>query len=71
MPRVRPEPRVDAERPRLRPHIAAMREALARGLGAEAAAVNIKATTNERLGEIGAGEAIAALAVALLDEGGE
>ena len=48
-----------------------MREALAWGLGVEASAVNIKATTNERLGEIGAGEAIAALAVALLDEGGE
>ena len=33
--------------------------------------MNIKATTNERLGEIGGGEAIAALAVALLDEGVE
>ncbi len=62
---------VVAERPRLRPHIAAMREALARGLGVEASAVNIKATTNEGLGDIGAGAAIAALAVALLDEGGE
>ena len=62
---------VVAERPRLRPHTAALREALARGLGGEASAVNLKATTNEGLGDIGAGQAIAALAVALLDEGGE
>ena len=62
---------VIAERPRLRPHIAPMRESLARTLGVESSAVNIKATTNERLGPIGAGEAIAALAVALLEAGGE
>ena len=60
---------VIAERPRLRPHIAAMREALARDLGVEAGAVNVKATTNEGLGAIGAGDALAAHAVALLDEG--
>ena len=46
-----------------------MREALARDLGVEAGAVNVKATTNEGLGAIGAGEALAAHAVALLDEG--
>lgn len=60
---------VIAERPRLRPHLAAMRESLARVLGVEASAVNLKATTNEGLGPIGAGEAVAALAAALLDEG--
>ena len=60
---------VITERPRLRPHIASMREALARDLGVEAGAVNLKATTNEGLGSIGAGEALAAHAVALLDEG--
>jgi 2-C-methyl-D-erythritol 2,4-cyclodiphosphate synthase len=59
---------VVAERPRLREHLPMMREALARGLGVDAAAVNLKATTNEGIGEIGAGEAVAALAVALLDE---
>ena len=59
---------VITERPRLRPHLGGMREALARCLGVEAGAVNLKATTNEGLGEIGSGDALAALAVALLDE---
>ena len=57
-----------AERPRLGPHLPAMRDALARCLGVPASAVNVKATTNERLGALGTGEAIAAMAVALLDE---
>ena len=65
---------VIAERPRLDPHIAAMREsiaivlAIARAAGIEASLVNVKATTMEQLGPIGAGEALAASAVALLDE---
>ena len=59
---------VIAERPRLREHLPRMREALAQSLGVEASAVNLKATTNEGLGAIGAGEALAALAVALLAE---
>ena len=59
---------VIAERPRLRKHLPRMREALAQSLGVEASAVNLKATTNEGLGAIGAGEALAALAVALLAE---
>jgi len=57
-----------AERPRLGAHLPAMRDALARCLGVPASAVNVKATTNERLGALGTGEAIAAMAVALLDE---
>lgn len=57
-----------AERPRLGPHLPAMRDSLARVLGVPASAVNVKATTNERLGALGTGEAIAALAVALLEE---
>ena len=59
---------VIAERPRLRKHLPRMREVLAQSLGVEASAVNLKATTNEGLGAIGAGEALAALAVALLAE---
>lgn len=59
---------VITERPRLRPYLNTMREVLARCLGVEANAVNLKATTNEGLGEIGAGAALAALAVVLLDE---
>ena len=59
---------VIAEAPRLAPHIAAMREAIAAAIGVDAGRVSVKATTNERLGPIGAGEAIAALATALVDE---
>jgi 2-C-methyl-D-erythritol 2,4-cyclodiphosphate synthase len=57
-----------AERPRLASHLDAMRESIALALGIETQRVNVKATTNEGLGAIGAGEAIAALAVALLDD---
>ena len=59
---------VIAERPRLAPYLPAMCEAIARAAGIEASLVNVKATTMERLGLIGAGEALAASAVALLDE---
>ena len=59
---------VIAERPRLRPHLTAMRDSIARTVGVEPSAVNVKATTNEGLGELGAGDAIAAMAVALLEE---
>ncbi len=59
---------VIAERPRLGPRIAAMRESIARTLDIESSRVNVKATTNEGLGSLGSGQAIAAQAVALLDE---
>ena len=59
---------VIAERPRLSAHIEGMRDSIAVVLGLPAARVNVKATTNERVGEIGAGLAIAAMAVALLEE---
>ena len=58
---------VVAEAPKLSPHIEAMRAALADALGIELDAVSIKATTADRLGVVGRGEGIAALAVALLD----
>jgi len=57
-----------AERPKLAPHLARMRQAIAEALGLDAARVNVKATTNEGLGAIGRGEGIAAIAVALLSE---
>jgi 2-C-methyl-D-erythritol 2,4-cyclodiphosphate synthase len=57
-----------AERPRLGPSMGAMRESIARTLGIEPGQVNVKATTTEGLGEIGRGEAIVAMAVAMLDE---
>lgn len=59
---------VVAEAPRLRPHVAAMREAIAGAMGVDARRVSVKATTNDGLGAVGAGQAIAALATALLDE---
>jgi 2-C-methyl-D-erythritol 2,4-cyclodiphosphate synthase len=58
---------VIAERPRLAPHAAAMRANLAKASGLPAEAVSVKAKTNEGLGALGAGEAIAALAVALIE----
>jgi 2-C-methyl-D-erythritol 2,4-cyclodiphosphate synthase len=59
---------VIAERPRLGEYLPSMREALARCLGVSASAVNVKATTHEQLGSLGSGEAIAVMAVALLEE---
>ena len=55
-----------AERPKLGPHKAAMRERLAAALGVAPERVNVKATTGEGMGFVGRGEGIAALAVATL-----
>lgn len=57
---------VVAQRPKLAPHIEAMRANLARSLGVDQDAVNVKATTEEGLGITGDGGAIAAHAVVLL-----
>lgn len=54
------------EAPRIGPHREAMRARLAELLGAGIEAVNVKATTTERLGFTGRGEGIAAQAVATL-----
>ncbi|MEP6693417.1 MAG: 2-C-methyl-D-erythritol 2,4-cyclodiphosphate synthase [Chloroflexota bacterium] len=58
---------VIAQEPRLAPHIGAMRDAIASALGIEGGRVSVKATTNDGLGVVGSGDAIAALAIALLD----
>jgi 2-C-methyl-D-erythritol 2,4-cyclodiphosphate synthase len=55
-----------AERPKLKPHIEAMRSHLAEVLGIAPDQVGVKATTNEKLGPTGREEGIAAYAVALL-----
>lgn len=55
-----------AERPKMNPHIPAMRKAVADVLHIKAEQVNIKATTTERLGFVGREEGIAASAVCLL-----
>ncbi len=59
---------VIAERPRLSPHITQMRQRIAQTLALEESKVSVKATTNEGVGDIGRGLAIAALAIALLKE---
>ena len=53
-----------AQRPKLAPFIPAMRAQVARVLGVEEEAVNVKATTTEKLGFTGRGEGIASEAVA-------
>jgi 2-C-methyl-D-erythritol 2,4-cyclodiphosphate synthase len=60
---------VIAERPKLAGRIAEMRKVIATAVGVQPERVNVKATTNEGLGEIGRGEGIAAMAVAALREG--
>jgi len=55
-----------AEKPRLAPYRQAMRESLACLLGLGYHAVGIKATTTERMGFVGRGEGVAALALVVL-----
>ena len=55
-----------AQRPRLAGYMDAMKESVARGLGASPDRVNVKATTTERLGFEGEGLGISAQAVATL-----
>lgn len=62
---------VIAQAPKLAPHISAMRERIAEDLELALDAVNVKATTSERLGFTGRGEGIAAEAVVLLTRAGE
>jgi len=55
-----------AEKPKMMPHIEAMRKNIAEDLNVELNQVSVKATTNEQIGGIGRGEAIATQATALL-----
>ena len=57
---------VVAERPNLAPHADAMRANLARVLGVDVSRVSIKGKTNEQVDAVGAGDAIAVHAVALV-----
>jgi 2-C-methyl-D-erythritol 2,4-cyclodiphosphate synthase len=55
-----------AERPKMAPHIDAMRQAVAEILGIAPSQISIKAKTGEGVGEIGTGESIASRVVVLL-----
>ena len=57
---------IHAEQPKLEPVKGQMKRCIAGLLGIDFTAVNVKAKTNEEFGEVGAGEAMAATAIALL-----
>ena len=56
-----------AERPKIFPHITAMKANIASALGLPPTRVGVKATTNETMGFVGRQEGIAAMAVAAVD----
>jgi 2-C-methyl-D-erythritol 2,4-cyclodiphosphate synthase len=55
------------ERPKLSPYRDAMRETLSAAMRIGLGHVNVKATTGERMGFVGRGEGVAAMAIATLD----
>lgn len=59
-----------AQRPKVGPYVPQMRENLAKIVGCPEDRLNIKATTEEKLGFTGAGEGMACHAVCLLEENG-
>ena len=59
---------VCAERPKINPHVPAMKACLARVMGIDEDDVSIKATTTERLGFTGREEGISAYAVVLIEK---
>ena len=58
---------VCAERPKLNPHIPAMKECLVDVIGCDVDDISIKATTTEKLGFTGRQEGISAYAVCLIE----
>jgi 2-C-methyl-D-erythritol 2,4-cyclodiphosphate synthase len=58
---------VVAEKPRLREYIDDMRHNLCHVLGVDMDRVSVKASTNNGVGDIGKGEGIAAIAVAMIE----
>ncbi|SRR5712692_3591232 len=59
---------VIVEAPKIAPHVPAMRQTIANAIGILETSISIKATTNERLGPIGRGEGIAAIAIATVEQ---
>jgi 2-C-methyl-D-erythritol 2,4-cyclodiphosphate synthase len=58
---------VVAEAPKIYPHVTAMKQRIGEALGIKPEQVGIKATTNERMGFVGRGEGVAAMAVASVE----
>lgn len=56
-----------AQQPKMRPYIDEMRTKIADALGISVDCVNVKATTEEKLGFTGSGEGISAHCISLLD----
>ncbi len=56
------------EKPKIAPHLDAMKEAISRASGIEVDCISIKATTNEKMGFVGRLEGITAQAVVLLQK---
>ena len=57
-----------AQRPKINPHIPAMKACLAKVMGIDEDDISIKATTTERLGFVGKEEGMSAYAVALIQK---
>ena len=57
-----------AERPKMNPHIPAMKQQLAAAMGCDESQISIKATTTERLGFTGREEGMSAYATVLLEK---
>ena len=58
---------INAEAPRLGPHLAAMKEVLAKTMGVETSRINLKVKSGEGQGMVGRQEAMTAHAVCLLE----
>ena len=58
---------VIAEKPKIRPHVEAMRKRISQVLGIDMSAVSVKGKTNEKMDDVGAGAGIAVHAVALIE----
>lgn len=54
------------EKPKIMPHVDAMKQAIAKAAGIDPGIVSIKATTNEKMGFVGREEGVVAYAVVLL-----
>ena len=61
---------INAQRPKMAPHIPAMVSCIASDLGVSPGCVNVKAKTGERLGFVGREEGISCDAVALIEKAG-